>query len=70
MASGHEYANQRAAPITICEGSGCPIGCLLSEALVSALHSSGELGPPGGQKGMYRSQGEEEKQALMSKGRL
>lgn len=56
-----EYTSHRATPIIICAGSGCPSGCLGSKGLVSVPHPSRELGTPGGQNGMYRSQEEEDK---------
>ena len=59
-----------ATPIIICDGSGCSSCCFGSRALGSARPPLTVLGAPGGQKGMYRSQGEEEKYELMPKGRL
>lgn len=61
LACWGERTAHMATPIMICDGSGCPSGCFGSRALVSVPDPSSEVGTPGGQKGMYRSQEEEDK---------
>lgn len=61
MACRHVSATYSAAPIMIWGGSRFSSGCLFSKTLLSVPHSSRELGMPGGQKGMYRNQGKDEK---------